>query len=407
MGLADRSIIVIGAGIGGLAVARALALRGAAVTLMEQAPEITEVGAGIQIGPNGFAVLRGLGLERPFREGARAAVQAKGVTLRDRHGLRVARLRFDGMKRGEDYVFCHRADLIDILADGASAAGVRVMIDTEVTRVDTGPNPAVQTAKGRVIPADLIVCADGLHSRMTPRLNPGSHPHYTGMVAWRAVVPGDEGPHIAQVFMGAGQHIVTYPLRGGKQRNIVAVQERHESMPENWNTHDDPANMRAAFRDMGSRAQTLLSRIKEVHLWGLFRHPVAERWFSDGVVLLGDAAHPTLPFQAQGASMALEDAWVLAEALDEVADQNEALALYQERREARVHRVINAAEKNARRYHLSGPVGDMAHMGLRLVSALAPIALTSSFNWLYNHDVTGGQRLSGSGQASRSTQTGT
>jgi salicylate hydroxylase len=124
-------------------------------------------------------------------------------------------------------------------------------------------------------------------------------------------------------------------------------------------------------------------------LWGLFRHPVAKVWMENGVVLLGDAAHPTLPFLAQGANMALEDAWVLADALGAPGTLTDRLSRYQTRRQARVTRVVNAATSNARNYHLRpGPVRSIAHLGLRTIGRLHPHFMLRKFDWLYRHDVT-------------------
>ena len=147
----------------------------------------------------------------------------------------------------------------------------------------------------------------------------------------------------------------------------------------------------------------MLGEIETVNLWGLFRHPVAPIWHREGTALLGDAAHPTLPFLAQGASMALEDAWVLADALSTDLPRDQALHSYQARREARVRRVIAAANGNARKYHLSlPPLRWAAHAALHLGGTLAPVRMMRQFDWLYGHDVT-----DCAGQASSSTQIGT
>ena len=386
MKLDNLKTLVIGAGIGGLAVARAMALRGADVTVLEQAAEISEVGAGLQISPNGFAVLKALGLDQGLRAGA---VQGRAVVLNDYQRGEVLRLDL-GLLEDQNYYFVHRADLIDLLANGAREAGVKIRLLQKVDQIVPGDAPKVILTNGAEIKADLVVGADGLHSRLRPVLNGDNPAFFTGQVAWRMIVPNDagRGPE-AHVHMGPHRHLVSYPLRGGRDLNIVAVQERTEWAEESWSQRDDPEALRAVFKDFGPEVQGMLAKVREVHLWGLFRHMVAPVWQGGGTALLGDAAHPTLPFMAQGAVMALEDAWVLADALAREATVAKGLASYQHRRAARVRRVINAANGNARKYHLSfGPLRWAAHSALRLGGALAPTRMMTQFNWLYGHDVT-------------------
>ena len=409
MTLEGLTIIVIGAGIGGLAVARAMALRGAKVTVLEQASEIAEVGAGLQLSPNAMAVIGALGLEEALET---KAVSAQAVELRDYRGAQVLRLDLSHAQgadypngagehgRSSNYRFIHRADLIEVLAKGARAAGVRIRLLQKVSRVDPGRPPCVHLANGASMTADVIVGADGLHSRAREALNGAAAPFFTGQVAWRAVVPNeDHFVPVVRVHMGPHRHLVSYPLRQGRQMNIVAVQERAAWAAESWSQQDDPMALRAAFADFCPEVQRMLARIETVHLWGLFRHPVAPVWQGGGVALLGDAAHPTLPFMAQGAAMALEDAWVLCDMLSSAPaadDVTERLVAYQTRREERARSVVAAATGNAWKYHLSfPPLRLAAHGALRLAGRVAPGAMLRKFDWIYGHDVTAGGAASG------------
>lgn len=385
--LAGRRLLVSGAGIGGLAAALALRAHGAEVTVLERADAIAEVGAGLQISPNGMRVLEALGLAARLEAGA---VAARAVSLRNGlTGGEVARLDLKTLPERRRYLFVHRADLIDALAEAARAAGVVVELATEVAG-RAGPG-RLALADGTQREADLVVAADGLHSPLRPALNEAQEPFFTGQVAWRALVPNTtHHPAHARVHMGPGRHLVSYPLRGGSLVNIVAVEEREGWTAEGWHHAEAPENMIRAFAGFDAEVHALLAGARDCYLWGLFRHPVAARWHDPegGTALLGDAAHPTLPFLAQGANMALEDAWVLAACLAAGPDQAAALRAYQARRRERVVRVIEAANGNAWKYHLRGPARMVAHLGLGAVSRVAPGLLLRQFDWLYGHDVT-------------------
>jgi len=382
--LAGHHALVLGAGVAGLAAATALCRFGAAVELLEQAPEITEVGAGLQISPNGVRVLRALGID-PHEAGD----PAEAVELRDSSGRLVTRL---DLPAAPGFFLCHRADLIAVLERAMRTAGAHVQLLQKVEKVAlTRTGASVTTAVGARHDTPLVIGADGLHSRLRPLLNGEAAPFFTGQVAWRAVIPGDGGARVAQVFMGPGRHLVSYPLRGGRLRNIVAVEERSAWAAEGWNQPDDPEALRTAFAGFGGPVPGWLAAVSEVFLWGLFRHPVASRW-TDGqgrAALLGDAAHPTLPFMAQGANMALEDAWSLAAQLAaQPGDPVAALARYEARRAPRTGAIVGMANRNARNYHLRPPVAPLAHAILRMGGALAPGAALRRFAWIYDHDVT-------------------
>jgi 2-polyprenyl-6-methoxyphenol hydroxylase-like FAD-dependent oxidoreductase len=386
--LIGQDITVLGGGIGGFAAAAALAMRGARVTVLEQAPEIDEVGAGLQISPNGVAVLDALGLGETARARAmasRAVVLADGLS-----GREVARMDLAALRPAKDFLLFHRADLLDILAEAARAAGVTVETGAKVTRVDVGPRSTLLEIEGQGSrDVGFVVGADGLHSHLRTALNGARKPFFTGQVAWRALVPAQGGePVEARIWMGPGRHLVHYPLRGGTLINIVAVEERAGWADEGWHHRDDPGNLARAFAGFAAPVRALLDRVETVHIWGLHRHPVANQWHKGSAVILGDAAHPTLPFMAQGAVMALEDAWVLADSLA-VSGLEEGPSLYQARRRHRVVNVIEAANDNARNYHYANPmVRRLGHTALRLLNRARPEALLARYDWIYDHDVT-------------------
>ena len=377
---ASRDVAIIGGGIGGLTAALAFARTGASVTVYEQAPALTEVGAGLQITPNGARALDALGVGKAL---AASGVDADAVVPMDAVSGREI-TRFDLTGQSPRYRFFHRAVLVDVLARGCDAAGVKVRLDARIEAPQ--PDGSFQFDGGSVRP-DLTIGADGLHSVLRPMLNKTGKPFFTGQVAWRAITKTADHGEVARIWMAPGRHLVTYPLGNGRL-NVVAVQKRGQWAQEGWNHADDPENLRQAFADCGQPVREILADVEHVNLWGLFRHPIAQKWQSGSMAILGDAAHPTLPFLAQGANLAIEDAFVLARCCDGSSDLRASLNRYQDLRRPRVVRAIEAANANARNYHLSGAKRRIAHLGLQGMGMVAPNAFLNRLGWLYNYDVT-------------------
>ena len=373
--IVGKRIAVIGAGVAGLAVARALAMRGARVQVLEQAEQIREFGAGLQISPNGFAVIKALGLADDI---LRVGLASQAMELRTHRGGQVLRMELARAGWSNPFVLIHRGNLIEVLAGGLADLGVTLTLGHK--------------AQAAEIDADLVIGADGVHSALRTELNGKAEPQFSGQCAWRCIVPDDgraDGPAESHVYMGPGQHLVTYPLGDGR-RNIVAVQERAEWAADGWSHRDHPAHLQTAFAGFAPQVRSWLGLARDVHLWGLFLYPVAPVWHDRARVLIGDAAHPTLPFMAQGANLALEDAWVLAECLNQF-DQAEALQRFQATRRPRAVRAVAAAKGNARKFHLRNPaVRFAAHNILRIGSRVAPMAPLKRFDRLYGYDPTAG-----------------
>jgi salicylate hydroxylase len=376
----NKRVVVVGAGIGGLTCALAFAQRGADVYVYEQASALKEIGAGIQVAPNGNRVLAALGLNCAIESSsivAQAVVPTDGLS-----GKVIA--RFDLTGQEPQYRFFHRAALVGLIGQGALAAGVVIKYGVHVKGI--AENGSLNTNIGD-IPCDLCVFADGFHSVSRLFLGNIVKPEFTGQVAWRATIATKDVEPVARIWMAPNRHVVTYPLAEGIL-NIVAVQERETWAQEGWKHADDPDNMRAAFGDLCPELIEILGHVDKTYLWGLFRHPVAKYWHSDRLVILGDAAHPTLPFLAQGANLAIEDGYVLARCCDEVDNLDAALALFQQERTVRVSRAIAVANDNARNYHLSGIKRRVAHIGLKTLGILAPNAFLKRLDWLYGFDAT-------------------
>lgn len=303
-----KRIALIGAGIGGLTAARALALRGFEVRVFEQSDELKEVGAGIQVAPNSTKVLRALGLEPQLKE---AGYQPQSVVVRDwDDGRQLRRTPMDNAeaKYGAGYYLMHRADLLRILAQ--PVPGVTVELGTRVDAVSSTDQQAVVTlSDGRQIEFNLVVGCDGIHSLVRKTLHGAQSPRFTGNMCWRALTPVDAFPPglVAPdmtIWMGPLGHIVVYYVRGGQFVNMVASRETKTWVEESWSVESSAQEMSAAFPKVGGDMRMLIDRAQRCFKWGLFDRDPLPWWSRGRITLLGDAAHPMLPFLAQGAAMA-------------------------------------------------------------------------------------------------------
>ena len=248
MRLKDSNITILGAGVAGLALAVSLAREGARVTVLDQADAIREVGAGLQISPNGAVVLQSLGLGAALEQ---ISTRALAVELRDGlDGDLVTRLDVGRLRPDQGWHFLHRADLIGLLLDAAKAEGVQLRLLQKVSRLDlSGKRPLLQMCTGATEEAELLIGADGLKSPCRAALNGDRPAEFTRQVAWRALLPAEpDAAPVAEIHMAPGRHLVSYPLRGGRLRNIVAVEERRAWVEEGWSLRDDPMELRLAMQ---------------------------------------------------------------------------------------------------------------------------------------------------------------
>lgn len=387
-----RTAIVAGAGIGGAAAAVALSRSGWDVTVLEQAPEIGEVGAGIQIGPNGVRALTALGLAERVEDVAfspRALEMRWGLTGEKIFKAELLRAGLD--RWGAPYWHVHRADLLHALL-GALQDNPHVTLRTGSRVTDYREHEGgVSVMLGeKQLEADLLVGADGIHSRVRELLNGPDQPGFTGNVAWRVTVPTEAlgshaPPPTACVWVGAGKHAVTYRVRNGKLANLVAVVEHSTWSSESWTTAGSRAEALADFEGWHPTITSMLGLATQHHRWALYDRPPMDCWSSRHVALLGDACHPMLPFQAQGASMALEDSVVLASSLANASSIAAGLAGYVDARRPRTSKVQAASRANATAFHKASR---RAYVPLTLVAALSPDLVRKRFDWIYGYDVT-------------------
>lgn len=389
--------VIVGGGIGGLTAALCLRHHGWDVEILEQAAALEEVGAGIQISPNGVKVLRALGIadaieqtiftphDLQFRNGRSGAIIGRtpmGAAMEARYGA--------------PYWHIHRADLITALSaavqqriPGAIRTGVSVTgYHQDDHRIHA------ETADGGRITGDILIGADGIKSVIRTQMLGPAQPRFTGNVAWRAVVPVSQlgthtPPPAATIWFGEGKHAVTYLLRGGTLANLVGVVERDDWTTESWTEQGTREQAMADFTGWHPTITSIIEQADSHHRWALFDRDPLPRWTDGRAALLGDACHPMLPFMAQGALMAIEDGWVLADSLSHQADPHRALIQYQNARKARTARVQREARKNMGIFHRRTRAGKIGTYGpLWLASKLAPSLLMARNDWLYGHDVT-------------------
>jgi salicylate hydroxylase len=358
--------IVVGGGIGGLCAALALAREGFGVTVLEQSAAFGDVGAGIQLSPNATRVLHHLGLEAPLRA---VAFLPEGTEMRGwRRGHVIATAPLGEAVRsryGHPYYHVHRADLLGVLAQAAGAdPAIRLLTGTRVESVVTDDERARVQAGGQTHEAELLVGADGIHSRVREQLFGAQAPRFTGNVAWRGLIPADRLPPglvrpMATAWWGPQRHFVHYYVRRGELVNCVCVVEKEGWELESWTERGDLAELRRDFAGWHRDVQALIDAMdpQACFRWALFDRAPMPRWSRGVATLLGDACHPTLPFMAQGAAMAIEDAAVLARFAGQgLAEGALARALldYETVRRPRVSGIQAGSRRNATVFHLSG-----------------------------------------------------
>ena len=377
MDIQASDILVAGGGIGGLAAALALARQGASVQLIEQAEGFSEVGAGIQIGPNVTRILHGWGLTSGLR---RVASFPHALVARDaRTGRELGSLPLGERAErlyGAPYACIHRADMHQLLLQAVQARGVPLHLGQRLAEVQQrGAAVAVRTEQGLDGQPALLVGADGLWSRSRQALGLTEPPRFSGHLAYRGLVPLAAPPAQPQVtvWMGPRLHIVHYPVQAGRALNVVAIVHGDvPAQPQDW---DHAAHADHLLQALGPVCRPLRQTLDDVANWRLWalndRPPLssAAQMGQGAVALLGDAAHPMRPYLAQGAGMAIEDAQVLAQCWAEAGSVPDRVQRYAARRWQRNAQVQARAIRNGRIFHAHGPVGWSRNLAMGVLGA--------------------------------------
>ena len=387
-------ILIVGGGIGGLTAALALLRRGIDVDVYEQATELREVGAGVQISANGSRALFGLGVGKRLLE---LSSEASGKEIRlwsTGQTWTLFDLGAESIRQyGFPYVTVYRPDLLAALVEGVRQAkpdaihlGARLAAFDQV-----GDRVHLRFEDGQAVEGDVLVGADGIHSRVRHGLWGHEATRFSGLVAWRGVIPMDRlPPHLARPvgtnWVGPGRHVIQYPLRRGELMNFVGIVERSDWQVESWTAQGTVEELAADFAGWHPDVQALIGAVHTPHKWALMLREPLERWTRGRVTLLGDACHPTLPMLAQGAVQAVEDGYVLGRAVAEVPDVEDALRRYEAVREGRTARVVRGSAENAARFHnpaLAMPEGAAEYVGREW----SEDRVRQRYDWLFRYDV--------------------
>lgn len=388
---------IIGAGIGGAALARALWRKGISFQLFDQAPEFGEVGAGIQMTPNAVKVLHALGLNDEIdRVGfLPEAMIGRNWDVGEELFRTPIKGTFDDLF-GAPYYHIHRADLHDAIVKDLPEEYVN--FNAKCVGVESrGDKKVAKFANGDEFEADLLIGADGIRSVVRDSLWGKDTPEFTGHMAWRALVPVEEFPlpfvqPAVTFWFGPKAHVVTYYVKGGKAVNIVACKETDDWVKESWSEPSSTEELVQAFNGWHPDLIKLFERTDspQVFKWGLYDRDPMKKWSLENATLLGDAAHPMLPYLSQGAAMALEDGYVLAEALSYFEGEvSLALEAYEAERRDRTSNVQLQSRERGKTYHLeSDEEQKKRDEEMRKRQAENPNAVGISAEWIYEYDAT-------------------
>ena len=391
--------MIAGGGIGGLTAAIALDRGAIDAQALERSTFTEESGAGIQLGPNATRILRDLGVLDALEP---HTFRPEAVWLFDgQNGKRLATVPLGDtaeQRYGAPYVTAHRADLHEALRTVASdAPHVTLTPGVTVTGVSDENGVSVSSADGEMRAGSALVGADGIWSTVRNSVAPGASPAFTGATAFRSLVPRDALPEpfsspIVGLWLGRRTHLVHYPVRGGSAVNIVAVTEAGEK-EEGWNNAVEQQTVLDNFARWGRTPLGLIEAAPSWRAWSLFALPPLAHWSRGRAVLLGDAAHPVLPYLAQGAGLAIEDAAKLAQLMGATRTQpSETFATYEAIRRARATRVQRASKRLGRAYHMGSGIFGGAFRTTRnaILGLRGETATLRGFDWLYGWPNLGG-----------------
>jgi salicylate hydroxylase len=354
----NSTILIAGAGLGGLTAAIASARRGFKVRVFEQAPKLGEIGAGVQISPSGFRVLEELGLKDEILSDCYVPIGRQMLVWNSGYSTKPILSGDVAAKYGLPVIHIHRADLHAILVRALQELQPdAIQINSRVAGfAQSGAQVELTLTNGQRFSGNVLIGADGLHSVIRHQLFGASKARFTGGISWRGMMrydqlPEDVRPPYMQNWVGLKGHFVVYRVRRGELVNIVGHMARDDWRVESWTELGTTEEMLNDFSGWHPNVQTFIKNIDKPYKWGLFLHPTQKQWAVGRVALMGDACHPTLPYLGYGANMAFEDGLVLARCLEQFDDVEAALQRYERARIPRTTEIVEASAINGNRFH--------------------------------------------------------